>query len=138
MKKNSLIDYLACILFKILGPLIRALPLSLSFYLGRRLGDIFYILDPKHRSIAYVNIKRAFYGRSLAPCLKRLTREIYQAFGQSLIEIFLIPKIDKKYIDRFITIGGLDNVLNAFKKKKRGYPCRCARWELGVIQYHYR
>ncbi|MFY9402341.1 MAG: ELM1/GtrOC1 family putative glycosyltransferase [Candidatus Omnitrophota bacterium] len=135
MKKNSLIDYLACILFKILGPLIRALPLSLSFYLGRRLGDIFYILDPKHRSIAYVNIKRAFYGRSLAPCLKRLTREFYQAFGQSLIEIFLIPKIDKKYIDRFITIGGLDNVLNAFKKKKGVIliAVHAGSWELSNI-----
>ncbi len=135
MKKNSLIDCLACILFKILGPLIRALPLSLSFCLGRRLGDLLYILDPKHRSIAYANIKRAFYGRPLTPCLKSLTREFYQAFGQSLIEVFLIPKIDRRYIDSFITISGLDNILNAFKKK-RGVilvAVHAGSWELSNI-----
>ena len=64
--KDFLTDYCAYILIKSLGPLIRSLPLSVSFFIGKTVGDLFYLFDLKHRLIAYVNIKTAL-GDQLTP-----------------------------------------------------------------------
>ncbi len=97
---------------------MRILPVEVSFFLGRRLGDCFYYFDLKHKARAYANIKAAM-GGSLSPfVLSKLTREFYQSFGQSIIEVFLIPLVDKKYMDKYIEIEGEENVWEAFKNGK--------------------
>jgi len=112
------IDYLGCILFRVFGFCVRCLPLSLSCFFGRRLGDLLYYFDIKHRAVAYANIKEAF-GKNLDPGqLKRLTREFFRSFGQNLIEIFFIPVVDKRYIDRYISFEGRQYIDEAFKKGK--------------------
>lgn len=97
---------------------MRILPVEVSFFLGRRLGDCLYYFDLKHKARAYANIKAAM-GGSLSPLvLSKLTREFYQSFGQSIIEVFLIPLVDKKYMDKYIEIEGEENVWEAFKNSK--------------------
>jgi len=109
-------DYLSCILFKVTGFCVRRMPLSLSCFLGRRLGGLLYYFDIKHRAVAYANIKTAF-GKNLAPRqLRKLTREFYRSFGQNLLDVFLIPLIDEKYINKFITLEGRQYIDEAFKK----------------------
>ncbi|MBN2831232.1 MAG: mitochondrial fission ELM1 family protein [Candidatus Omnitrophica bacterium] len=135
MKNNFLADYLGCILFKALGPVIRSFPLNLSFFLGRRLGDILYYFDFKHKAIAYANIKKVF-GTKLPLCaLSSLTREFYQSFGQSLIEVFLIPVIDRSYINKYVTIEGKERVFEALKKGKGVIlaTVHAGSWELANI-----
>jgi len=135
MKDSSLADCLGCILFKTLGPVIRALPLNLSFFLGRRLGDLLYNFDFKHKAVAYVNIKRVF-GAKMPPCaLSRLVRNFYQSFGQSIIEVFLIPVIDRNYIAKYVNIEGKEGVFNAFKKGKGAIliTVHAGSWELANI-----
>lgn len=118
MNKDSIIDYSSCILIKLLGPLMRALPKNFALFLGRRLGDLFYYFDFKHKAAAYSNIKTAF-GHEFSPSrIRRITRDFYRNFGQNLIEIFLIPLIDKEYINKYITLEGLDHIYEAFKKGK--------------------
>lgn len=118
MKRDSVIDYWGCILFKIAGPLIRALGESWAMFLGRRLGDLFYLLDVKHRSIAYSNLKVAF-GRVLSlQALCALTRRFYQTYGQNFLEIFFIPRINPEYIKKYVTIEGLDYVREALSHGK--------------------
>lgn len=118
MKKSSIIDYLACILVKLIGPLIRSLPLGLNFYLGRRLGELFYYFDLKHKAIAYANIKTAFAGKLSSRELNNLTKEFYRSFGQDIMEIFLIPLVDKEYINKYITLEKVENIFEGFKKGK--------------------
>lgn len=118
MKKDSLIDYLSCILFRIAGPLIRILPKRLSLFLGRCLGELTYYLDPKHKSVSYSNIKTAFASRLSPSELNRLTKGFFKAFGENLIEVFFLPFINKEYIKKYITIEGLDYVKEAFKRGK--------------------
>ncbi len=135
MKNPFLIDYLGCILFKVFGPFLRAMPLNLSFFLGRRLGDFFYYFDSKHKAIAYANIKKVFGSIASPAGISRLTRDFYQSFGQSIIEVFLIPLIDQDYIDKYITIEGKERVLEAFKKKKGVIlvSVHAGSWELANI-----
>ncbi len=133
--KNFLTDYLAYILFKALGPLIRSLPLSFSFALGRRLGDALYYFDLKHKATAYANIKRAFGTSLTSGYLSCLTRDFYRTFGQSIIEVFLIPIIDRNYIEQHITIEGEERVFNALKKGKGAIlmAVHAGSWELSNI-----
>ena len=115
---NSLIDYLGYIVIKFGGPVLRFLPFEFSLFLGRRLGDLFYALDPKHRYQAYVNIKRALGGEICPKQIRYATRRFFRSFGQNLIEIFFIPLLDRGYMDKHITLEGKEHVTKAFTKGK--------------------
>ncbi len=89
-----------------------------SLFLGRRLGELFYYFDARHSAAAYANIKTAF-AQKLSPSeIRKITKEFYRAFGQHFIEIFLIPLIDKAYIDKYVHVEGLEYINEAFKKGK--------------------
>jgi len=118
MRKDSALDYAAYILLKLLGPVVRAMPLGLALFLGRRLGDLLYFFDRKHRAISYANLRTAFASEMSPLQLKGITRGFYRRFGQNLIEIFIIPRLDKDYIDKYITIENLSSIQEAFKKGK--------------------
>ncbi|MDD5238090.1 MAG: ELM1/GtrOC1 family putative glycosyltransferase [Candidatus Omnitrophica bacterium] len=113
MKKNFIIDYSSYISLKAFGPLLRLLPLWFVLYLGRLIGELLYYFDLKHKSLAYTNIKRA-----IGQDASGVTKEFYRNFGQSLIEIFLIPKINRAYIDKYISLEGQRHIDEAFKRGK--------------------
>ncbi len=135
MKKDFLLDYLACILFRVCAGLFRLLPVEFSLFLGRRLGDFFYYFDLRHRARSYANIRIAL-ARDLSPQeIARITRDFYQSFGQSIIEIFLIPKVDKAYMDKYVRIEGLENIYAGLKRGKGVVliSVNAGSWELSNI-----
>jgi len=118
MKKDSIVDYFSCILVRMFGPVIRSLPFGFSLFLGRRLGDLLYYFDLKHKTIVYANIKTAL-GDKLSPRqLSRLTKASYRAFGQNLIEMFFIPILNQEYINKYINFEGLGYIQDGFQKGK--------------------
>ncbi|MFA5099396.1 MAG: ELM1/GtrOC1 family putative glycosyltransferase [Candidatus Omnitrophota bacterium] len=135
MKNNSIVDYLACILLRTIGPAIRSLHPLAAFWIGARLGELVFAVDVKHRSIAYSNLKTAFGDRLPPGQIRRLTLEFYRSFGQNIIEIFLIPVIDGKYAQKYVTIEGLENVKAAFQKGKGVFfvSIHEGSWELSNI-----
>jgi KDO2-lipid IV(A) lauroyltransferase len=86
--------------------------------LGKILGGFFYYFDFKHKAVAYANIKTAFGDKLSVAGLRRLTRGFFQAFGQNLIDIFMIPLADKEYIRKFVSVEGGEHVEEALKKGK--------------------
>lgn len=135
MKKIFLFDYLACILFRVLGALFRILPVEFSLFLGRILGDCFYYFDLRHKARSYSNIKIAL-GEQLSPkAIAKCTKEFYRSFGQSIIEIFLIPRVDKAYMDKYVTIRGLENIYAGLKRGKGVIliTVHAGSWELSNI-----
>lgn len=135
MSKDFATDYISYILFKALGPFLRALPLGASLFLGRRLGDLLYYFDLKHKAIAHANIKRALGSKLSHTQICRLTKESYRAFGQNFIEIFLIPSIDKDHLSKYITVEGRENIEAAFKKGKGVIflAVHAGSWELSNV-----
>ena len=135
MKNNSIADYAACILLKTIGPVIRSLHPVAAFWLGARLGELVFAFDVKHRSVAYANLKTAFGDRMPPGQIRRRTLEFYRSFGQNIIEIFLIPVIDKKYAQKYVSIEGLENVKAAFQKGKGVFfvSIHEGSWELSNI-----
>lgn len=118
MNKDSIADCLGCIAIKLLGPIIRSLPKRFSLFLGRRLGELMHYFDFKHKAIAYANIKTALGAKLSARELTRLTKDFYRSFGQNIIEIFFIPLVDKDYVNKYITMEGLDYIEQGFKRGK--------------------
>lgn len=135
MKKDFIVDYWGCIILRLLGPVIRVLPLNFSFFLGRRLGDLFYYFDLKHKTIAYANIKKALGDKLLPAQINDITHRFYENFGQNVIELFLIPLIDKEYMHKYITIENVNFMSEGFKKGKGVIflAVHAGSWELSGI-----
>lgn len=138
MKKNFWTDYLSYTAFKLLGPVIRILPLGFIPFLGRTLGELMYYFDLKHKAIAYSNIKRALGGigrKSLRGQLNALTKESFRVFGQNIIDILLIPLINRQYMDKYISIEGKQNIDEAFKRGKGiiFLSVHAGSWELSNV-----
>ena len=118
MKQNLIADYLSCILFRVVSFFTFFLPLNFSLFLGRRLGDLIYLFDRKHRAVAYANIKKTVADKSDCSSSARITRKSYQAFGQNLVEISIIPRINKQYLEKYINIENKDYGYQAFNRGK--------------------
>ncbi len=118
MKKSSLADWTGYIIFRLAGPIFRVMPLFVSFFLGRAIGELFYCFDAKHRAVAYANLKTAFGDRLSPRQLKQLAKDFYRNFGQSLIEILLIPRVNKQYIAKYVTCEGRQHIEEGFQKGK--------------------
>ena len=118
MNKNSITDYLSCILFRLCAPIIRVLPLRVSLFLGARLGELIYYFDKRHKSIAYANIKTAFKATLSSSQINHLTKDFYRAFGENLVEIFFIPLINQEYFKKYIKMEGLHYIEEGFRKGK--------------------
>lgn len=118
MKQNLIADYLSCILFRGVSFFTFFLPLNFSLFLGRRLGDLIYLFDRKHRVVAYANIRKTVSDNLDYASSARITRKSYQAFGQNLVEISFIPRINKRYLQKYIHIENRDFVQQAFNRGK--------------------
>ncbi|MDD4940929.1 MAG: ELM1/GtrOC1 family putative glycosyltransferase [Candidatus Omnitrophica bacterium] len=135
MKNNSAADYAAYILLKTAGPVLRSLHPRAAFWIGRRLGEIVYTFDVRHRVRAYANLRAAF-GDTRAPQeLAGLTLQYYRSFGQNIVEIFLIPVIDREYARKYVSIDGLEHVAEAFRRGKGVFfvSVHEGSWELSSI-----
>lgn len=111
-------DFLVYYLLRVLGPLVRSLPSGLVFFIGRRLGDLAWCFDLKHRLRAYSHIKTAFGSERTPGQLRGICRDFYRSFGENAAEMLLIPKMDRDYIRRNVRIHGLEHVQEAFGRGK--------------------
>ncbi len=93
------------------------IPLSISYWIGKRLGDLSYYLMGKRRKVALSNISKA-YGDSLTPDQKRkIARRSFENVALSIVELFTIPKFLKSASKRF-RFKGIENMEAAFAKGK--------------------
>lgn len=77
---------------------------SLNTALGARMGDVAYRLLPKRRLAALKNLRAAF-GSEVAPAqYQKIIRSLFQNLGMTLMEVARIPKIDRAYVERWITM----------------------------------
>jgi Kdo2-lipid IVA lauroyltransferase/acyltransferase len=118
MKQNLIADYCITTLFKVVSFFTYFLPLNFSLFFGRRLGDLVYLIDRKHRAIAYANIRRTVGDKLDWRSCARITRKSYQAFCQNLIEMPIIPRINKQYLQKYIQIEHKEYGYQAFDRGK--------------------
>lgn len=77
-----------------------------------------YLFDQRHRVVAYANIKKTVSNNLDCFSSARITRKSYQAFGQNLIEISFLPRVNKRYLQKYIHIENKDYIQKAFNRGK--------------------
>ncbi len=140
MMKFSMGDYLLYYLVKALSSFFRAMPIKLAIFIARRLGVFFSIVSRKRYKIAYANLKSAL-GKDYKPKeLKRILRKTYANIGQGIVDLFLLPKIDKRYIERYIRFENFDIAKEVLKKKKGliFLTAHFGTWEIAHVAMPYK
>ena len=72
---------------------------------GSAVGELIYHCLPGRRTVALANLRAAF-GDSYTPReYLQILKAQFQHLGMTLIEVAMIPRIDRAYVDRWITIA---------------------------------
>ena len=93
-------------------------PLWARTWILQRLGEILYYVDERHRRIALRNLAIAFPGKSIEE-KKHLALAVFRHLGRVLGEFSFIPRFNKKNIQDFVGIQGLEHYQTA-QEQKRG------------------
>jgi len=130
-----LIDYLGYAAVKIASFIFRLLPISLGLWLARRIGQILYCPNTRRRLIAYQNLKAAM-GSSMSPHeLRKTLRRTYENLLQNLVEVLTFPRINEKYVNKYIKFDKLENLEEA-KRQGKGIiflTGHFGNWELSSV-----
>ncbi len=111
-------NILAYILFKAFASITSLLPLRVALGFGRGLGFACYRLGGSRRRLALFNIRRAF-GDSLSEGEARgIAAGMFRSLGMMLVEFVRLGKVDRAYIDKYVSFEGLEHFEQAAKKGK--------------------
>jgi len=77
-----------------------------------------YYFDARHKAIACSNIKKAFGDKLSLREISQVTRDFYQSFGQTIMEVFLFPFVDKSYLDKYVDFDKVENIFAGLKMGK--------------------
>ena len=113
-----MIDYLAYILVRFISQIFIILPVNFALCLGRFSGSIFYYLNSKKRSVVYKNLRVAFSPTHSPKEIKGIAKGCYKNFGQNIVEVLIVPKIDKAYMERYVSIDNINYIEESVKKGK--------------------
>ncbi|MBU0900268.1 lysophospholipid acyltransferase family protein [bacterium] len=118
-------------LFLVAINIIKICPLSISYFLGRLIGQLAYFFLPKYRKKAIENLSLAFSDYSKKK-IKLIAYRAFQNFGKSLIEFFRLAKTDKENIQRQVTVEGLSYLKEALESKNGViiFSAHLGNWEL--------
>lgn len=99
--------------------------------MGRRLGDLGYVLTPRRRRIALVNLTLAFPDVA-STTRRRLCRRSYQHFGVMLMELAALLARPLEETLAGIRIAGLEHVRSAMRQHGRVLllTAHLGNWEL--------
>jgi len=138
--KFSTDDYLLYYLAKAVSCFFRAIPVKLALFIARRLGAFFSIVSPKRYSIAYANLKSALVKDYKPKELNKILKRTYANIGQGIVDLFLLPKIDNQYIERYIKFENF-NIAKEVLKDQKGLIFLTAHfgtWEISHAAMPYK
>jgi Kdo2-lipid IVA lauroyltransferase/acyltransferase len=98
--------------------LIYLLPMRVASEIAAFFGRCAFFLLPEYRNIAIDNLTHAFGNEKTASEIRDIARKVFENLGRNAAELINFPKINKKNIDRFINIEGIDIVDSSFAKGK--------------------
>jgi KDO2-lipid IV(A) lauroyltransferase len=111
-------EYLFYLIIRLLCFVFNQLPLRFALGCARVFGALIYLVNKKRRSIAYANLKAAFKAELSPRDRKRIVKGVYFNLAQSFIEVMRFPKIDKDYVERYVSIENRDILEEAVSRKK--------------------
>jgi len=99
--------------------LVRRLPAAAAFRLTDWIGDLAYLLDRQHRTVACKNLARVFGGSAGDREHRRTARMVFRHFMRVAAEFAILPRmIDRRGLEQIIQIKGRENVDRALAAGK--------------------
>lgn len=135
MKRQLLTDYILYLIAKLFSMLLMVLPAGVALGIGWIFGGLGYIFNYKRAKVAYSNMRAAFCEEKGPSEIRRIVKHLYRNFGETLVEVMRIPKVDEEYVKKYIRIENIDNFDKAFEKG-RGViflTGHFGNWELSSI-----
>jgi KDO2-lipid IV(A) lauroyltransferase len=128
---GSLLSAVALLAVSPFAAALAWLPPTAGLWIGRRVGDLLWLLLPSRRQIALNNLATAFGAERSAAERHRLARRSFQHLGMSLVELCALLFRPRALLSR-ITVDGLHH-LKAAAAEGRGLLALSAHygnWEL--------
>jgi Kdo2-lipid IVA lauroyltransferase/acyltransferase len=115
-------------LFRFIG----RIPRPAAKRIGNALGEAAFWLDKRHRDITLNNLRAAFEQKLDASQRQSLARAVYRNLGQILFEVGWSLSADWETLCRQITITGLENYQEAYRRGKGvlAITAHMGNWEL--------
>lgn len=130
-----MIDYVAYIAVRALNKILGLVPISVSLWLGRRIGDAVFFFNKDRRLVAYANLKAAFGAEKTPRELRQITKRVYRNMVQTFVEVLNLTKVNRSYVDKYVEVVNMDRIRNA-AKSGRGTILLTAHfgdWELSSL-----
>lgn len=112
-----------------------SLPVKIAYWIADILSNLYYLLAKNDRKIATGNIRVVLEYTDSALNPGQTSRKVFKNFARYLVEFFRTPKVDLKYIKKYIKIEGKEN-LDAALRLGRGVllvSAHLGNWELGAM-----
>ena len=125
-------DRLGFALFRLVGALLRRLPLLLVFRCGSALGTAAYYLALPYRKLVLRNLQIAFGAEKSASKLRSLARAHFATLGANLFSSLKLPHLPPETIRELVEVEGLEHII-AGKQAGQGFTMvigHIGNWEL--------
>ncbi|MCM8799017.1 MAG: mitochondrial fission ELM1 family protein [Candidatus Omnitrophica bacterium] len=93
-------------------------PISFSLFLARVAGTLFYYLFPGKAKLAYLNLRLALGDKFSLSMRKMIVKELFRNLTQNIVEFLYFPRIDKKYVEKYISVVGEEKIKEVLKREK--------------------
>lgn len=91
----KLFDYLVTQLIKAFAFFLRVLPLTISLWIGRRLGDLAFSVVRVRRKTTLENLQYAFKDAKNSVEIKKIATNCYRNLGMNFVEFAKLPLLKK-------------------------------------------
>ncbi len=111
------------------------LPLKITYGIADIFGSLYYLLARRDRKIVANNIKVVLNQTDDKRKIRHTSRMVFRSFARYLVEFFRTPKIDLRYVEKYIEIQGKEKLDKALSLG-RGVllvSAHLGNWELGAM-----
>jgi lauroyl/myristoyl acyltransferase len=123
------------LLIRFLAAIFSRLSPECSLFIARLLGEVYFLLDSRHRKIAYRNLQLALASYYSPEELRRILKQHYINLAQNFVEVLYSPKINSSYIEKYIKIEGREYLDQSVKKNQAAIftTAHFGSWEIANI-----
>ena len=116
-----------------LGALLYILPRTWLLGLGRGLGNLAFILIPKHREETIRNLTTALGSEKSTELIRKIARNVFKNLAQTALEVLQFPKWKNYSLDQMIDFGDAPEKYRALLAEGKGLitiTSHIGNWEL--------
>jgi len=103
-------------LIKLLVNAVGLIPPGIAWRMADILGDLWHLLDSRHRRIVRGNLRIAFGGEKSPPEIRRLSRHVFRNLARIFFEIGWLYRMPRRNLARRFSVSGWEHYNAAFKK----------------------